>query len=171
MQAKWWHPEQFNQKKANLLVRMAIIRAVRAYFDAQNFLEVETPILQTCPVMDPHIHAFKTEQKGLDLQVKSTPYLQTSPEFAMKKLMVAGIDKLYQICHVFRNAEDSSRHSAEFTMIEWYRAPGDYNNIMDDCVGLLRSCAKACDISHYQFQDKKCDPFCRLGTFKPVRSI
>ncbi|MCI5060811.1 MAG: EF-P lysine aminoacylase EpmA [Alphaproteobacteria bacterium] len=159
MQAKWWHPEQFNRKKANLLLRMAMIKAIRAYFDAQNFYEVETPILQVCPVMDAHIHAFKTLQKGPDLKVKSTPYLHTSPEFAMKKLMVAGVEKLYQICHVFRNAENSKLHSAEFTMIEWYRTPGDYTDMMEDCVKLLRACAKAADITTYRYKGHKCDPF------------
>lgn len=159
MQAKWWHPEQFSQKKQNLAVRGRIIKAVRAYFDGMRFDEVETPILQVSPVMDTHIHAFKTELKGVDLKVKSTPYLHTSPEFAMKKLMVAGVERLYQICHVFRNAEGSSRHAPEFTMIEWYRAPGDYNHIMDDCVGLLQNCAKAADIKTYRYKEHECDPF------------
>ena len=155
MQAQWWHPDHFSQKKENLAVRGRIIKAIRAYFDD----EVETPILQTCPVMDAHIHAFKTELKGVDLQVKSTPYLHTSPEFDMKKLMVAGIPNLYQICHVFRNAEGSKRHSTEFTMIEWYRSEADYNDIMDDCVGLLRACAKVSGITEYKHKDIVSDPF------------
>lgn len=159
MQAQWWHPDHFSLKKQNLAVRGRIIKAIRRYFDDQNFDEVETPILQICPVMDTHIHAFKTELKGVDLQVKTTPYLHTSPEFDMKKLMVAGIENLYQICHVFRNAEESKRHSPEFTLVEWYRSNADYNDIMDDCVGLLRSCAEAAGISEYKHKDMACDPF------------
>lgn len=159
LMTQWWHPAQINQKKPNLLVRMAVIKAVRGYFDAQDFMEVETPILQVSPVMDTHIHAFKTELQGVDLEVKATPYLHTSPEFAMKKLMVGGIEKLYQICHVFRNAEGSKRHVPEFTMIEWYRTGADYTHIMEDCVGLLRDCAKAANTKRYRYKDLECDPF------------
>lgn len=157
--AKWWHPDNFSQKQQNLAVRSTVIKTVRGYFDAMDFAEVETPILQVSPVMDTHIHAFKTELKGIDLQVQSTPYLHTSPEFAMKKLMVAGVDKLYQICHVFRNGEGSKRHVPEFTMIEWYRAPGNYTDIMDDCVGLLRHCAEKAGISAFKHKTYTCDPF------------
>ena len=156
---KWWYPENFSQKRQNLAIRGRIIKAVRAYFDGQDFEEVETPILQVSPVMDTHIHAFKTELKGVDLQVKDTPYLHTSPEFAMKKLMVAGVERLYQICHVFRNAEGSSRHVPEFTMVEWYRTNADYSDIMKDCVGLLRDCATAADIKTYRYKTFECDPF------------
>lgn len=116
-------------------------------------------MLQVSPVMDAHIHAFKTELKGVDLQVKGTPYLHTSPEFSMKKIMVGGIEKMYQICHVFRNAEGSSRHTPEFTMIEWYRTQADYTDIMKDCVGLLRACAKTANISTYRYKEHECDPF------------
>jgi len=155
----WWKPEEFKQKSANLKARSQIMRAIRGYFDAQSFDEVETPILQISPVMDTHIHAFKTELRGVDLKPKSTPYLHTSPEFAMKKLMVAGVENLYQICHVFRNCEGSSRHVPEFTMIEWYRCNADYTDIMDDCIGLLQKCAKAINISHYKYKNYQCDPF------------
>lgn len=159
MQAQWWYPDHFSLKKQNLAARGRIIKAIRAYFDGQSFDEVETPILQTCPVMDTHIHAFQTELKSVDLTTQSRPYLHTSPEFDMKKLLVAGLDKIYQICHVFRNAEGSKRHTPEFTMIEWYRANADYHDIMNDCVGLLRTCAKAADIKEYKHKNTACDPF------------
>lgn len=155
----WWHPEVFAKQQPYLLGRMQLIKAVRRYFDQDDFLEVETPILQVSPVMDTHIHAFSTDLLGVDLQHDRSLYLHTSPEFAMKKLMVAGVDKLYQICHVFRNAEGSKRHSPEFTMIEWYRADAGYEDIMDDCVGLLRHCASALEITHYRYQEHECDPF------------
>lgn len=135
------------------------MKAIRAYFDDQNFDEVETPILQICPVIDTHIRAFSTDLRGIDGQVKATRYLHTSPEFAMKKLMVAGMSKIYQICHVFRNAEGSKRHAPEFTMIEWYRTDADYNDIMEDCVGLLRDCATAASIKYYKYKNHQCDPF------------
>lgn len=122
-----------------------MLRAVRAYFDAQGFLEITTPVMQVMPGADAHIHAFEV-QGGL--------YLQQSPEFAMKKLLVAGLPQIYQICPVFRREETTRIHSPEFTMLEWYRADADYTAIMDDCVGLLR----ALGVERFVFEDKACDP-------------
>ncbi len=155
----WWHPNEFQAQKPYLEARMHLTRAIRGFFDEQGFWEVETPILQVCPVMDTHIHAFKTDILGLDLQKERELYLHTSPEFAMKKLMVAGVSNLYQICHVFRNGEGSKLHSPEFTMIEWYRAPGGYEEIMDDCEALLRHCAKALGVEKLKFNGHSADPF------------
>jgi lysyl-tRNA synthetase class 2 len=138
---------------------MQAIKAIRSFFDNQEFYEVETPILQISPVMDAHIHAFKTEFVDHAMSPQGAYYLHTSPEFAMKKLMVAGLDKIYQICHVFRNAERTARHSPEFTMIEWYRAPGDYTDIMNDCENLLRHVAQTLNITHYRHKNLACDPF------------
>lgn len=154
-----WNPERFALKKDNLVKRSAIIKAIRRFFDDQGFSEVETPILQVCPVMDAHIHGFRTELKGMDLNPLRTLYLHTSPEFEMKMLMVAGLEKLYQICHVFRNGDDTTRHSPEFTMIEWYRTHADYTAIMEDCVGLLRACATAAGTQTLRYKDMVCDPF------------
>lgn len=135
------------------------MRAIRAYFDAQGFDEVETPILQVCPVIDTHIRAFATELRGVNGEIEKNMYLHTSPEFAMKKLLVGGMNKIYQICHVFRNAEGSKRHSPEFTMIEWYRTQADYNDIMADCVGMLRACANAAQIQEFKYKNYRCNPF------------
>ncbi len=158
-EGNWWHPESFSQKKPNLAIRGAITKTIRAYFDGQGFDEVETPILQVCPVMDTHIHAFKTELKGVDLKVQSTPYLHTSPEFDMKKLMVAGVSKMYQIASVFRNAEGSKRHRCEFKLLEWYRTNADYTDMMTDCEGLLQACAKAANVTHFKYKEHRCDPW------------
>lgn len=133
--------------------------AVRGFFDVRGFDAVETPILQVCPVMDAHIRAFGTDLRGVDGAVARRMYLHTSPEFAMKKLMVAGVEKLYQICPVFRNAEGSPRHSPEFTILEWYRAKADYTDIMTDCEALLRHVAQSLNITAYRFKDHTCDPF------------
>lgn len=138
---------------------MALIRAVRGFFDAQGFWEVETPVLQVSPCAEAHLHGFKTTLKGPDLQDQRDLYLHTSPEFAMKKLMVAGAAQMYQICHVFRNGEESSFHAPEFTMLEWYRAPGTYEDIMADCTGLLRHVAEALAIKAFSHKEHKADPF------------
>ncbi|PZP56336.1 MAG: EF-P lysine aminoacylase GenX [Micavibrio aeruginosavorus] len=156
---QWWKPENFGQKTENLRTRMVLIRSVRKFFEERDFWEVETPILQVCPVMDTHILGIKADIRGVDKQIDRTRYLHTSPEFAMKKLLVAGLPKIFQICHVFRDAEASKRHSVEFTMIEWYRAEENYKVIMQDCVDLLRFCAKELGIKAYSYRDKICDPF------------
>ena len=155
----WWEPENFEQKRNNLLTRTRLIQAVRAYFDGRSFVEVETPILQVSPVMDTHIHAVKVDIRGVDLKKEREMYLHTSPEFAMKKLLVAGMTDIYQICHVFRDAEGSRRHSPEFTMIEWYSVGTDYTHLMQDCVEMVRFCAKKLDIRMLRFDGRECDPF------------
>ncbi len=155
----WWKPENFEKKRNYLEGRAALIRAVREWFDAQGFLEVETPALQVCPVMDVHILGIETPVRGVDREPEKTLYLHTSPEFAMKKLLVAGLPKIYQICHVYRDAEDSCLHSREFTMIEWYRAEAGYEEIMGDCEELVRSCARTLSVEVLRHRDMVCDPF------------
>lgn len=155
----WWQPDNFKHQRPYLEARSAIIREIRHFFDVAGFTEVETSILQTCPVIDAHIRAFGTDLLGVDGNLERKMYLHTSPEFAMKKLMVAGMERIYQICHVFRNAEGSSRHSPEFTMIEWYRTNADYNDIMRDCEGLLRAVARKADIKKFIYKQFGCDPF------------
>ena len=154
-----WLPHNLSARRGNLEIRQKVIKAVRRYFDEAGFAEVETPILQTCPVIDAHIRAFATDLRGVDGAVAKTMYLHTSPEFTMKKLMAGGVEKLYQICRVFRNAEGSKRHEPEFTMIEWYRAAADYTDIMADCVALLQDCAKTAGIGRYRYKTHECDPF------------
>jgi lysyl-tRNA synthetase class 2 len=154
-----WRPEVFSRRYAHLKTRQKVIRAIRRYFDEQDFDEVETPILQTAPGCEVHLHAFSTELLSADRQKSETKWLHTSPEFAMKKLIVAGVEKQYQICHVFRNAEGSSRHSPEFTMIEWYRIGCDYWQIMDDCIGLVRNVATASGVDRLIYKELQCDPF------------
>lgn len=154
-----WHPDCFARRLSNLRVRNRVIAAIRAHFDAAGFDAVETPVLQTAPGCEVHLHAFRTTLLSPDRQTESEKWLHTSPEFAMKKLLVAGAQTIYQICPVFRNAEGSHRHSPEFTMIEWYRAGHDYRTIMADCVDLLRLAARAGGVTHLTYQNKTCDPF------------
>jgi lysyl-tRNA synthetase class 2 len=157
--AMWWQTSEFSKNFGYLKNRSLIMKAIRSFFDEKDFIEVDTPILQVCPVMDTHIHGFATDLIGVDLEFKKTLYLHTSPEFAMKKLLVAGVPRLYQICHVFRNAEGSKRHSPEFTMLEWYRAHSGYEEIAEDTIALLRHCARAINITHYKYGEHQCDPF------------
>ena len=155
----WWQSHNFKLKRDNLLARAQVIKALRSFFDGDDFVEVQTPALQICPVMDTHIHAFKTVLKDICLDDSKALYLHTSPEFDMKKLLAAGMERIYQICPVYRNAEGSVLHSPEFTLLEWYRSSADYISLMDDCMALLRGIAKAVDVKEYSYQGVSCDPF------------
>ncbi len=154
-----WHPERFNRRKPYLDIRQRVISAIRTYFAAKNFAEVETPALQISPGNEVHLQAFKTELRDPHGGAPQPLYLHTSPEFAMKKLLVAGVPKLYQLAHAFRNAERSSRHHPEFTMLEWYRAGADTNAIMQDCVALVRTAATAAGRKTFTANGLSCDPF------------
>ncbi len=155
-----WHPKTFARRKTNLEIRQKITHAVRDYFVMESFVEVDTPILQTSPGNEVHLQTFATEIKSPHSdEPKRTLYLQTSPEFAMKKLLAAGVPRLYQMAHVFRNGERSSRHHPEFVMLEWYRGNADLKAIKQDCVHLLRSAATVAGRKGFAAQGLTCDPF------------
>jgi lysyl-tRNA synthetase class 2 len=96
MTEAWWHPRQFHERKHRLVSRGRIVGAIRQFFVERGFVEVETPALQVSPGLEPHLTAFATElfepgEGARDL------YLHTSPEFAMKKLLAAGVPKIFQL--------------------------------------------------------------------------
>lgn len=155
----WWLAHNFEKKRPFLEKRASIIRSIRGFLDGQEFIEVQTPALQICPGMDAHIHAFKTNLLAIDRSKQQEMYLHTSPEIDMKKLLAAGMERIYQICPVYRNAEGSKLHSPEFTILEWYRAGSDYNQIMDDCVDILCNVAQSLGIRNYTHKGISCDPF------------
>jgi len=121
MKAAFWKPDQFTRRKPYLEARQRVIAALRSYFAGEDFAEVETPALQIAPGGEVHLQAFATELKNPH-QGAQKLYLHTSPEFAMKKLLAAGMPRIYQLAHCFRNGERSSLHHPEFLMLEWYRA-------------------------------------------------
>jgi lysyl-tRNA synthetase class 2 len=139
-----------------LEARMRLTQATRAFFTARDFLEVETPTLQISPGLEPHLMAFGTELVSADHQSRRPLYLHTSPEFAMKKLLAAGLPRIFQLARVFRNGERASTHHPEFTMIEWYR-PGDYQGIIDDTGDLMRHLAEAVGRSAVTWHGIDCD--------------
>jgi lysyl-tRNA synthetase class 2 len=120
-----------------LRLRADLLTRARAYFAATGALEVETPALVRAPVTDVHIDALRVVD---DAAAGTTSgFLQTSPEYAMKRLLCAGAPDIYQVCHVFRAAERGRRHNPEFTMIEWYRRDLDHHALMRDVEALVRS--------------------------------
>jgi lysyl-tRNA synthetase class 2 len=112
--------------------RAAMLAAARDYFARSAVIEVDTPLLSHCAASDPHLESVAAEVAG-----QGRMYLHTSPEFAMKRLLAAGLGDCYQICHVFRDGERGAQHNPEFTMIEWYRVGFDAVQLMDEVEALL----------------------------------
>jgi len=154
--APWWRPDIFARRRPMLELRGRLTAATRAFFSARDFLEVETPALQISPGLEPHLMAFATELVAVDQQSSQPFYLHTSPEFAMKKLLAAGLPRIFQTAHVFRNGERASTHSPEFTMLEWYRT-GDYAEIIGDTADLLRTLAGIAGRSVVSWRGMACD--------------
>jgi lysyl-tRNA synthetase class 2 len=153
-----WRPDRFAAKRPFLEARARLAKAVRRFFDERGYIEVETPALQVSPGLEPHLVAFATElhEPG---EAPRRRYLHTSPEFAMKKLLVAGVPALFQLAHVFRDNERSRTHHPEFTMLEWYRAGASYRDLMAECEGLLRAAAEACGMREFGWAGVRADPF------------
>ncbi len=120
---------------------------IRAFFLANNVLEVETPILSQAGVCDPHLKNLSTEIN--DKQY----YLQTSPEFAMKRLLCAGSGDIFQISKAFRDDEQGRLHNPEFTMIEWYRIGFDYFQLMNDVEDLVSNLIGIKDFQRITYQE------------------
>ncbi len=112
---------------SNLRKRANLIQQIRHFFEERQVLEVETPLLSSTTTSDPHIQSMKIQQY----------YLQTSPEFAMKRLLPSGIGPIFQICKAFRDDEIGRLHNPEFTMLEWYRPGFDHHRLMDEVNDLL----------------------------------
>ena len=123
-----------NRAEPSVLARRAaIVRAMRAFFDDQGFVEVETPVRIEAPAPECHIDCPPVATGG---------FLRASPELQMKKLLALGMDLIYQIGPCFRDGERGERHSPEFTMIEWYRRGATYMDIMDDAERLVLELAE-----------------------------
>ena len=118
--------------------RSAIVAYIRAFLDAQDYLEVETPMMQTTPggaIARP----FKTHHNALDMQL----YLRIAPELNLKRLIVGGFERVYEINRNFRNEGVSTQHNPEFTMLELYRAYADYEDLIDMVEALMHGMADA----------------------------
>lgn len=121
-----------------MLTRSAVTAALRAFFVSEGFLEVETPILVRVPGMEPNLQPMTVGKDG-----KVSGYLITSPEYAMKKLLAGGLERIFEITKAFRGGEPSGgTHNPEFTMIEWYRVRASYTDIMEDTERLVETVAR-----------------------------
>jgi len=113
--------------------RAAMLAAIRSFFAARGVLEVETPALSSSGVTDPAIESIVANARSLG----APQYLQTSPEFAMKRLLADGSGDIYQLCRVFRDDELGRWHQPEFTLLEWYRVGWDEQRLMTEVAELI----------------------------------
>src|SRR5215469_8887524 len=152
-ESPWWRPDALARRRPHLDARGRILQVTREVFAARGFTEVETPALQISPGLEPHLKAFATllERPG---EGTAPRFLHTSPEFAMKKLLVAGLPRIFQLAHCFRNGERGATHHPEFAMLEWYRAGASYLDLVADCEALLR----ATGARLFAWQGRVCDP-------------
>ncbi len=147
-----WHgladvEQRYRQRYVDLIVtpearevfitRSRIVRAIRNWLDARRFLEVETPMMQIIPG-GATARPFVTHHNALDIDL----YLRVAPELYLKRLVVGGLERVYEINRNFRNEGVSTRHNPEFTMLELYEAYATYNEIMDLTEGLIRDTAQ-----------------------------
>ncbi len=152
-----WHPESLAARLPALHRRARLAAAVRAFFDARGYVEVETPYAVTAPGEEVHLRAFATERVS-PTGDRARRWLHTSPEFAMKRLLVGGAGRIFQLARVWRNGEGSDLHAPEFTMLEWYRPAGTLADLMDETEALCRavlppavSCrGTACDLATFE---------------------
>jgi lysyl-tRNA synthetase class 2 len=159
-QTQNWRPSASIE---TLKARAKIIQKIRHFFEQKDVLEVDTPALSHATVTDQHLHSFATQFNHPMALEKATLYLQTSPEFAMKRLLCAGSGAIFQICKAFRDEESGQYHNPEFTMLEWYRPDFDHHQLMteiDELLCLLLKCEPAERVT-YQAVFKRflqCDP-------------
>ncbi|MDR1478101.1 MAG: EF-P lysine aminoacylase GenX [Planctomycetaceae bacterium] len=113
---------------SSVMCRSHLLRAIRVFFEGRGFVEVQTPVLSADTVVDRFVEPIFVNDESLPLTYRNDRnyYLQTSPEFAMKRLLSAGFDAIFQICPAFRRWDRGVLHNIEFTMLEWYRVGDDY---------------------------------------------
>jgi lysyl-tRNA synthetase class 2 len=135
-----WHPESLAARLPFLRRRAELTAATRAFFQGRGYQEVETPCLVPVPGMEVHLHAFRSEYlPHLGAGTRRTLWLRTSPELALKRLLVAGAGPVFELARVWRNGEASPRHAPEFTMLEWYRPGLGFAGMMDETEAFVRA--------------------------------
>ena len=166
----WWSQKRHADRRPALLARARLQSGLRHWFGARDFIEVDPSALQVSPGNEAHLHGFATQAIGND-GLSRRMYLHTSPEFAMKKLLAAGEERIFALTHVWRNRERGPLHSPEFTMLEWYRVAEDYTQLMQDCTDLMQLACTVAGSQTLRYRDLTCDPFAapeRLGVVEAL---
>ncbi len=133
-----WHPHSLADRLPFLRRRARLTQATRAFFHQRGYTEVETPYAVPTPGEEVHLQTFSTVRIS-PTGDREPLHLHTSPEFAMKRLLVAGSGPIFQLARVWRNGEGSDTHSPEFTMLEWYRPGATLDTLMDETEHFLRA--------------------------------
>ncbi len=135
-----WHPEAFAARLPFLRRRAQLTEETRAFLRARGYQEVETPCLVPVPGMEVHLQGFRSEYlPHLGRGERRALWLRTSPELALKRLLVAGAGPVFELARVWRNGEAGPRHAPEFTMLEWYRPGLTLDGLMDETEALVRA--------------------------------
>jgi lysyl-tRNA synthetase class 2 len=129
-----------------LRLRATLNTCIRDFFDARDVLEIETPVLSQSGNTDPNIASFSLEFSGRTEGAPRTRWLRTSPEFALKRLLCAGVGDCYELGRVFRDGEAGGRHNPEFTMLEWYRTDWNHLRLIDETVLLVQEALSLVDM-------------------------
>ncbi|WP_332686249.1 EF-P lysine aminoacylase EpmA [Bosea sp. (in: a-proteobacteria)] len=153
----FWRPGIHADRRPALMARGRVKAALRRWFEARDFVEVEAAILQHSPGNETHLHGFATTLID-DAGAGHPYYLHTSPEFAAKKLLAAGERRIFDFARVFRNRERTALHHPEFTMLEWYRVGEPYEALMADCAALLAEAAQAAGATSLRWRGVEVDP-------------
>ncbi len=133
-----WHPDSLADRMPFLRRRAGLAIAIRAFFSGRGYTEVETPYAVATPGEEIHLLPFATARVTPE-GARENLWLHTSPEFAMKRLLVAGAGPIFQLARVWRNGEAGPRHASEFTMLEWYAPGASMASLMDETEALLRA--------------------------------
>lgn len=135
-----WHPESLAARLPFLEARARLTTQTRAWFTARGYREVETPCLVPAPGMEVHLRGFRTEYlPHIGQGERRALWLRTSPELALKRLLVGGAGPIFELARVWRNGEIGRRHAPEFTMLEWYRPGFTLEGLMDETEALIRA--------------------------------
>lgn len=153
---RWWSPVVHAGRRNGLLLRNRLQAAIRSWFEAEGFVEVDTAALQVSPGNETHLHAFRTALEAGGRTVER--YLRTSPEFAAKKLLTAGEDRVFEFAKAFRNRESGPINVPEFTMLEWYRTGDAYRRVMEDAVSILALAARTAGVETVSYRARSADP-------------
>jgi lysyl-tRNA synthetase class 2 len=143
--APTWQP---TTSAAQLRGRARIIAQIRAFFAERDVLEVDTPLLCRVTATDPPLYSIQVPLGGEEMG-----YLQTSPEFPMKRLLASGIGCIYSLGKAFRGDESGRYHNLEFTMLEWYRIGFDHHHLMDEMDALLQLILRTGEAIRVTYQD------------------
>ncbi|NLI27354.1 MAG: EF-P lysine aminoacylase GenX [Acetobacter sp.] len=161
-------PEAVRERLPFLKRRNRIAYMIRAFFTERGYIEVETPYAVPVPGEEVHLDVFATNRVGPDGGTEAL-FLHTSPEFAMKRIVSAIREPVFQMARVWRNGEGSALHAHEFTMLEWYRPGADLNALMDETEELVRLCLPPV-VTRQVGQDIRIDiPFERITVAEAFR--